>query len=73
MITVNGVEYITAEEAPTWIGADVRPGTVRQWGSRRKVNRYRVGNETYYSLIELAEVERTTRTTRVGRPRASVA
>lgn len=69
VITVAGQTYITATEAPSYLGADVAPATVRQWGSRRKVNRYPVGGETYYALIELAEVERVTRTAKVGRPR----
>ena len=71
MIEVNGSVYITATEAPEHLGTDCSPQTVRQWGKRRKVNGYRLGRETYYSLDELTEVEYVTRTSPTGRPRAA--
>lgn len=70
---VNGTVYVTAAEveADRLLGDDVKAETVRQWGTRRMANRYRVGAVTYYSLDELTEVEHATRTSVGGRPRAA--
>jgi hypothetical protein len=72
VIHVNGVNYVTADEGAEWLGADINPPMIRQWGSRHMVNRYRVAGRTYYSIEELIEVEYVTRTSRAGRRRSVV-
>lgn len=67
MIEVGGITYVTATEAPGYLGADVTAEMVRAWGSRRKLNGYRVGRETFYSLDELTDVEFATRNSRFGK------
>lgn len=69
MIEVDGVEFITAQEAPEHLGDDITPEMVRNWGSRRLVQGYRVGRHTYYALDDLIEVEFVVSESGQGRPR----
>lgn len=69
MIAVEGIEYVTASEAPDRLGADVVPAMVWDWKRRRLVTGYRVGREVYYRLDELIEVEYVLRVAGKGRKR----
>ena len=71
MIDLNGATYITALEAPDYLGDDVRPATVRKWRQRGKLTGYPVGQRTHYLLDDLVEVEYETRQERRGRARAA--
>jgi hypothetical protein len=55
------VRYVTATEAPEWLGDDVTSGMVAMWRHRHMITPYRVGREVYYRLDELREVEQVTR------------
>lgn len=55
------VRYVTAREAPAYLGADVSEAMVNKWHSRRMVTGYRVGREVLFRLDELKEVEGVTR------------
>lgn len=61
--------YVTATEAPDWLGDDVTVDAVNKWHTRRMVTGYRVGRLVYFRLDELREVEQVTRDTPSGRPR----
>lgn len=63
------VRYISATEAPGYLGPDVTPGMVYKWRQRHMVNGYKVGREVYYRLDELKEVEGVLRRRGLGRKR----
>jgi hypothetical protein len=65
----NPVCYVTATEAPDWLGDDVTVDMVNKWHRRRKVTGFRVGREVFFRLDELREVEQVTRDTPGGHPR----
>lgn len=67
----NLVRYVTATEAPCYLGPDVTAAMVYKWRQRRMVNAYRVGREKFYRLDELKEVEGVLRRSGRGRPRRS--
>lgn len=66
------VRFVTATEAPSYLGPDVSVSMVNKWRQRRMVTGYRVGREVLFRLDELKEVERATRrSVKGGRPRSS--
>jgi hypothetical protein len=71
VIPAGGKTWVTANEAPDWLGSDVTPEVVRAWASRGKVNGHRVGRETYYDLDDLTETEYATRTSTRGHKRVA--
>jgi hypothetical protein len=72
MIRVAERDWITATEAPAYLGPDVQAQTVRAWAARGKVAGHRIGRETYYRLDDLTEIEHATRTSNRGHRRTVV-
>lgn len=69
MLEVNGQRYITAVEAPEYLGSDVKSSRVHDWKRRRLVTGYKMGGLVWFRLDELIEVEFITRRSPGGRPR----
>jgi hypothetical protein len=71
MIEADGRTWITAAEAPDWLGPDITATLVRDWARRALVAGHRIGREVYYDLDTLTETEHAVRTSRAGRRRSS--
>ena len=71
MIYADDRAWITAGEAPEYLGSDITPDMVRDWARRGLCRGHRIGREVYYNLDLLTLAEHRTRTSRGGRPRNS--
>lgn len=70
-IVVEGVQYVTTEEAAKRLGNDVTPDMIRDWTKRgllKPAGRYG-GRSNIYRLADVAHTEMRTRTERRGRTR----
>ena len=70
MIVLDGVEWVTAEEAIAQLGNDVTPAMLREWKSRGLIAGHLIGRTNVYPLEQALDAERTTRMGRT-RPRRS--
>lgn len=61
VIEVDGVEWVTADEARAQLGDDVTPEMIRAWKHSGRVTGHRVGRTGYYRLDQLLTAERDTR------------
>jgi hypothetical protein len=73
MITVDGVEYGTADELAAVLGPDVNPDLIRSWARRGRITRHHRPGQgrgtTWYRLDQVTAAELATRNSRRGRPR----
>jgi hypothetical protein len=79
VITLAGVDYVTAGQASDLLGGDLTPALLRDWKRRgllatpdpQAPGAVRVGRFNLYRLDVLTEAEYVTRTSRCGVRRAT--